>query len=222
MEKKYMAPKFTISSHINSYKSTLKPLCSSLIESGVPPESIYFFIGGYSTTRKIDCDLGINVYEVDHNSIDFTGLISVLDLEIVADFWFLLHDTVVVGPNFFKRVTEYEYNCDTIALTSDGPSMNIGCYSWKHLQSNKHRIMEFKNTDYTAQSLQKLKAKQVQQEDLFLKPTTCYFNSSRRTITGLVDYYNNGVLRRVEHYSDIDVTKIKANWAVKSVYELNV
>lgn len=214
--------KFTISSHINSYKKTLNPLCKSLIESGVPPEDIYFFIGGYPTTRKIKCDLDIHLYEVEHNSIDFTGLISVLDLNIVADAWFLLHDTVVVGPNFFRKATENRPNCDTIALTNDGPSMNMGYYSWNYLQLNKHQIMSFKNTDYTSDGLQTLKTKLIHQEDLFLQSRICYFNSSRRITNGPLDYYGNGVPRITEYYPDIDVTKIKANWAIKPTYELNI
>ena len=121
--------KYVISSHINYINVTEKEILPSLVDSGININDIYIFVGGY------DSDYGynklsdsINKYSAPHNSLDFTGLISVIEMNIESDYWFLLHDTLYVGPNFNKVVKEFNYeNVDYVALTFD-TSMNIGAY----------------------------------------------------------------------------------------------
>lgn len=214
-----MKVRFAISSHNSFYKGTYPIITNSLLNSGVPADDIFFFIGGNAKYKKIDNQ--INLYEVDHNSIDFTGLISVLDLKLSSDYWFLIHDTCYVGENFYKKIQDFTYNTDVIKLSS-GISMNMGCYHQNYLTSIKKELISYKNQNLDFDSLQTLKCKLIQNEDCFLNiPNHSYF-SANNSVEGPIDFYNNGILRIIEHYNDIDLHKLKSNWVGKDIYELNL
>jgi len=214
--------KFAISSHIGSYKKTFEFICDDLIKSGINPSNIFFFIGGFKEYRKIENNFFTNLYEVDHNSLGLGGIISVIDLNIESEYWFLLHDTISIGRNFAPAVSSKSYNTDTVSLTSDGLSMNMGAYSWSHLQRNKEQIMLFKNTNYTLSGLQEAKKKAVFYEDRFLHPKISFYNKTNRIVSEPIDFYENGTLRITEYFPDIDLKKIKANWCEKESYELKL
>lgn len=211
-----MKIKFTISSHINSYEKTYPVLLESLLKSGVPNEDIYFFIGGFNEYSKIDNQDGINVYGVNHNSIDFTGLISVLDLKLTADYWFLLHDTCYVGDRFYKNVISYDYKPDafTVSLVKESATMNIGAYRMDFLNHIYGNLMSLKNQDYSQQGIINVKQMAYRTEGMFFDKKYCY-NPNPHINEGLpngIDFYKTGVLRLLEHYEDLDLHKLKANF----------
>lgn len=215
--------KFAISSHINSYEKTYELIVKSLIKSGIPLNDIYFFIGGFDKYEKCENILNINMYYVDHNSMDFTALISVLDLNLESDYWFLLHDTLYVGDNFYNNILNFNHsNYNTIKMTNDSKSMNIGSYKWSYLQSNKFHILSMRNTDYSDNGLQNIKNINVFKEDFIFEDNNIAYNTSIRNVNGPLDFYGNGVDRIVEHFVDIDIFKIKANWLAKPVYEIKI
>ena len=212
-----MKIKFTISSHINSYEKTYPLLAQSLLESGVPAEDIYFFIGGFYEYAKIENENGINVYQVNHNSIDLTGLISVVDLELHSDYWFLLHDTCKVGKQFYSKIKEFNYQSDTVALNDIRcASMNIGAYKMEYLYKIKQQLFQFKNQNYSADNMKLFKQLGIKYESIFLDKTY-YYNYSLWTNNGIEDVYDTGVLRQVEVYPDIDLIKYKANYNVQDI-----
>lgn len=215
-----MQIKFTISSNSKFADTTYPVIVDSLLHAGVPQQDIYFFIGGYDKYSKKDSK--VNTYNVPHNSIDFTGLISVIELELESDYWFLLHDTCVVGREFYSKVRSFFHNTDTVAL-SPNVSMNIGAYSQKYLHKIKPDLLKFKNEDYSEEALHRFKIKCVEAEDVFFKTsqTTTYGNAGCTTEAPL-DFYKNGTLRVVEYYSNLDLYKVKANWFGKDKYELNL
>lgn len=216
--------KFAISSHKNFYETTYPIIVNSLINSGVPKEDIYFFIGGFHSYEKRLDNNGINLYTTDHNSIDFTGLISVVDLNLEADYWYLLHDTCYVGNNFYNKVCSFDYkDVDVVKMYSD-VSMNIGAYKQSYLESIKNYLFEFKNQNYSLESIHHYKSVCVEKEDIFFNnaKSRLVYNNNLCITEGPSDYYQNGTLRIIEYYSDMDLYKIKANWAVKSQYELNL
>lgn len=218
-----MKIKFAISSHKLFYETTYHTLVDSLIKSGVPKEDIYFFIGGYPEYEKIEKD-GVNLYFVDHNSIDFTGIISVLDLGLKSDYWFLLHDTCYVGNNFYNKVCNFDYKEADAVKMYFTVSMNMGAYKQSYLESIKDSLFEFKNQNYSLESLHHYKKICVQKEDIFFNnaKNLLTYNTTPGTTEGPLDYYQNGILRVIEYYSDIDLYKIKANWFTKPQYELNL
>lgn len=219
-----MKVKFAISSHKNFYETTYPIIVNSLINSGVPKEDIYFFIGGFSSYDQQPNNEEINIYTTDHNSIDFTGLISVVDLNLKADYWFLLHDTCYVGDRFYNIVSNYNYeNVDAVKMCND-VSMNMGSYKQSYLDDIKEELLKYKNTNYSQESLQHYKSLLVQKEDLFFHKTKNKkeYNSTLRLTEGPLDFYKNGIPRIIEYFEQMDLYKVKANWYPKPTYELNL
>lgn len=218
-----MRIKIAISSNKNFYKTTYPVIINSLLQSGVPNNDIYFFIGGFNHYKKIPNNENINLYQVNHQSLDFTGLISVLELNLYSDYWFLLHDTCYVGLNFYNFISNFNHNNTDVVKMYFSISMNIGSYKQAYLENIKSQLMEFKNQDYTSETLQYFKKLSIQKEDIFLNiPTKLIYNTSPGITEGPIDFYKNGSSRVIEHYNDIDVHKLKSNWFIKSQYELNL
>ncbi len=206
--------KFAISSHKDYMGLTEDKVVKSLINSGVSPEDIYFFIGGYEGEYgKLDGEY--NRYTCPHNSMDFTGLISLIELNIESDYWFLLHDTCYVGDKFYKTVTEYPYEDKKYISLDNELSMNMGAYRWDYIQEKKQDIIRYKNT---SDSLQEYKSLLIMDEDIFFRPSAHHFNVSRRQSSDPTDYYNNGTDRIIEYFPNIDLYKVKANWCLKDIY----
>lgn len=217
--------KIAISSRKIGYSITYPVIVKSLLDSGVPPHDIYFFIGGSDETGSYVSKEGVNCVKVNHNSIDYTALIGVLDLNLKADYWFLLHDTCKAGPNFYKIIKEYDYNNIQAVALRYRVSMNIGAYSWDYLQTIKNELLNFKNTDLSEESIQKWKAIGVENEDKFLSEYMhfSHYDSSDRMFSSPIDYYNTGTKRIIEYYPNADLYKIKANSSgYCSTYELNI
>lgn len=208
--------KFAISSHKDYYTFTEEKIINSLLNAGVGVDEIYFFIGGYDVNepyRKLDGEY--HRYTCPHNSIDFTGLVSVTELNLESSHWFLLHDTCYVGENFFNLIKSYSYqDKDYVSLTND-LSMNMGSYSWDFIMRNKDRILSYKNTN---ENIQEFKIRLIQEEDVFFNPRVYCYNTRIRETTGPTDYYNNNTQRIVEYFPGIDLYKIKANWGLKPIY----
>ena len=220
-----MKIKFTISSRKLGFEQTYPIIIKSLIENNVPPQDIYFFVGGYDSITQSITDEGVNLIQVNQNSIDYTGLIGVLDLDIVSDYWVLLHDTCYVGPNFYNHIMSYNYNyTPAVGLIFEECCMNIGAYSWEYLQKIKSNLLEYRNTDFSEESIQKWKTIGIVDEDKFLSEYNVenHYCVSSRIHSGPVDIYNTGTPRLVEYFPGIDLYKLKANWYRREIYELSV
>lgn len=208
-----MKTKFTISSHIDFYEKTYPIIVKSLIESSVPPEDIYFFIGGCDKVEKSE-ESGINVWKVDHNSIDFTGLISVIDLELKSDRWFLLHDTLYVGKNFYSHVNSYKNNADSIAMSKLW-SKNMGSFSQAYLDSISNTLLsEYKNKNLDKQSAHRFKTMNINTENRFLAGQECYTYQTPIIQRSNIDFYKSGTPRDIQYYFDIDIYKVQSHTGI--------
>lgn len=209
--------KFCISSHKDFYKSTNNKLLNSLLDSGVNIEDIYFFVGGYDRYTMIS--ESPFVWHVPHNSFDLTSLISIIELDIASDWWYLLHDTCYVGKNFYQRLLNTNYtDCTTIRLHGTHDSMNIGAYSRAFLDNHRDMILGFKGNNEDSQNT---KRKLVDHEDFFFKLDSGnhFFTNVLRQEGETIDFYNNGTYRKMYYYPDVDVYKIQANWLKKPPHE---
>ncbi len=205
--------KFAISSHRDYTSFTEEKIINSLLNAGVETNDIYFFIGGYDRYEKLKSDY--HRYTCPHNSIDFTALVSVVELNIESDHWFLLHDTCYVGENFLNNINSYPYqDKNYVSLTND-LSMNMGSYRWDFIKENKDKILEYK---FNSEDIQSFKIRLIQEEDVFFRPRVFCYNNRPRQTTGPTDFYNNNTERIVEYFPDIDLYKVKANWSIKSIY----
>jgi hypothetical protein len=208
---------FVINSHIGSYIKTYKSLIDDFRDNNINLNDVFFYVGGFDEKSNEELD-SLIIRKVNHNSIDFTGIISLLEDNIQGyTHFFFLHDTIKLGKNFYDNIKINSY--DNARLTSDGPSMNMGILSKEYINLKVNEIFSMKNSDYSIDSINKFKSLCVILEDLIFKDIKESFNKSHRIVTGPIDYYNTGTLRIVEYYPDIDLYKIKANWFVKEKYE---
>jgi hypothetical protein len=213
---------------INSFwknKQALDLLLESLrVQPRWTTTPCYVVVGGHTnhSTTTEDDHVCINV---PYNSYDYTAFIAIVEGQVPeADYYFYLHDTTVTGGTFLDKLYAY---LDVIiakeypAMRFPKPSMNIGFYKRTALLalSDVIRDAKFDGTD-----LQQIKGFNVWNEDkLFDKTPGCAeFPCGKPVVPAPVDYYNTGTLRVVESYPILDLTKIKANWDVKPVWELRL
>ena len=155
-------------------------------------------------------------YFVDHNSFDYTGLITITENRMFnSDYWFLLHDTCKVGPSFLQCVRNFSGNPDKIAL-KHFPSMNIGLYSSKYLDRMRIKLIEVKNQDYTMEGLAFWKQWGIDNEDYLLwrngSEPEIYQGGDRWNVIDYENWYGTGQVRRTEYYHALDLYKNKGNW----------
>jgi hypothetical protein len=208
-----MKTKFAISSHINFYQKTYPYIIGSMLEHGVPAEDIFFFIGGCEKYEKVE-GAEVNVWKVNHNSVDFTGLVSVLDLGLKADRWFLLHDTLYVGPEFYPTILNHPTQPDVIAM-SQLWSKNMGSLSQAYLDNIAPVLLsEYKNTRLDKDAAHQFKTMNIATENRFL---VCqdYYTTQRPIIKeSAIDFYQTGTPRDIQYYFDIDIYKVQSHTAI--------
>lgn len=199
--------------------------------------SIQFWIvyGGYYDLENYNVGIHDNVIKVEayHNSIDFTALITILELFQHSDFLsklpqsleaddmlFYMHDTCKVGPGFCdlllgewsQKATEEQETFMTARL-SESHSMNIGLYRLSYL----FKYLEFLvfatiNTNPSYVNYYKTKG-MVWEDFLFqLDPDCQVLAPGPWTFSSPYDVYGTGVLRRMEYFEAIDFYKFKSNW----------
>lgn len=205
---------------VNSVKSysekTLPIIIPSLINSGINREDIYVFEGGYHK-RNIIQKNEYTLIQTDHNSLDYTGLIDIVEYEIESDYWFYIHDTCKVGLNFKKLLYNIPKNFpNKISLTRKN-SMNIGSYKHLYLMKHKNKLMELKNQDYSEKKIKKLKEWNVICEDYILhnimdSETFKYNENISDYITIDEPSWYGGNKRIIEFYPQLDLYKAKANY----------
>lgn len=218
---------------VNSTKTfsekTIPIVVESLLNSGIDSENIFVIEGGYDERKVIKKDSHTHIY-TNHNSLEYTGLIDIVEYELKSDYWFNIHDTCKVGPNFKKLLYNIpEHLPNKLALRSH-PSMSIGSYKYEYLLSHKQRLLDIKNVDYSRESLQMWKQKGIGMEDYMLYklqdcPTEKYnpeISDSGWNIIDNQDWYNTNITRRIEYHPSLDLYKSKSNWEVKSWMEIDL
>lgn len=153
---------------------------------------------------------------VPHNSIDFTGIIAILENnflqeKLVNSIIFYTHATTEFGPNFFNL-----FKPQSTQMLTRKPSMNIGTYDYNKLQSIKSFILNFKSSDYPPhEEILELKLSAIKQEDIIftiLKIDNVYCEKNKIKIEKPLDVYNTGTQRITEYYTNLDFYKFKANY----------
>jgi hypothetical protein len=207
--------KIVINSHINSNLALDHLLESMKVCEEFYNYDIIIIIGGYYDNKdyeiqKID---NITYIKCNHNSIDFTGLITLTELYYnIDEYYFYLHDTCKIGNNFYKILNSIDLTNITTIKINKKFSMNIGIYSQKILNQFKDFLLQKKNTNEN----KCMEFKSVNNNEDYI------FNNDNNNIildnyddwnyTGPTDYYNTGTMRIIEYYPNLDLYKIKANW----------
>lgn len=179
---------YLISSNVKYYPKTYLPLVNSLLDAGISPDKITMVVGDCpEQTYELENRLNINLVPVPYNSFDMTALIYVSDNlhKFSDDYFFLMHDTCLVGPNFKVAVENYDSSLK-IKTSINGLSRNIGTYSKQCIIEQTDYLNGMKCYPKTPQELQKVKEMFVVLEDaVFKRYPNCYSNfySDQRLIT---------------------------------------
>jgi putative cell wall-binding protein len=207
--------KFVINSHINS-TIALNHLLESMKQcEEFKNQDIIVVIGGYYNNKDYEIikEDTITYIKCNHNSIDFTGLIALLELfsKNTEEYYFYMHDTCKVGPTFFKKVNSIDTTNVSSIRIHGRFSMNIGVYSQKIINQFSDFLQYSKNTEESKRMEYKVRAVE---DHIFRNDSTNYIldNNWHYEYTGPTDYYNTGTWRIVEYYLNVDLYKIKANW----------
>jgi hypothetical protein len=218
--------KIVINSYIKNTIALNHLLDSMKQQSEFTRYDVFVMIGGYYNNkcyeiyRSVEKVDNITYIRCNHNSIDFTGLITLLELysKNEDEYYFYLHDTCKIGDNFFKKLESIDLtNVSSIKLNK-WFSMNMGIYSQKIINQSKEFLLSKKNTD-ESRSME-FKCVNFQEDFIFNNdPNNILLdNYDGPECNGeQVDYYNTGTMRIVEYYPNIDLYKIKANWREKSL-----
>lgn len=235
--------KYVINSNQKN-RHILNKLIDSLRENHIVCEDILVVFGGsshiYIEQREHFYELG-----VQHNSIDFTALIGVIEHVYslvdhgfqLPDYWFYLHDTCEVGATFATQLSEgiknINYNCKPLTHSK---SMNIGLYKYIFLLNHKDRILKLRSSNHPSdEEVQHLKRLGIKYEDFifFMEmgegswyPFQHAFvpaTSKDRTWVSAPEkiYPESHVLRITEYFEVLDFYKYKANWELKAIYTLD-
>lgn len=164
-----------------------------------------------------------------HNSIDFTGLISLLEVpELRRRSYFYLHDTCEAGPDFLRNVVPDDGRHDTASFVFH--SCNMGVYSHAALERHRDLIVGFKNVDLSPAAAAVAKRRCVDAEDAVFRANKalglhafvdredpCYEEPVR-------DVYGTGTRRITRRFPIVDLYKHKANWTAREDgdYELGL
>ena len=120
---------------------------------------------------------GHAMLEVEHNSVDFTALIGLIEhetqvIELLGSFTCLLylHDTVTVERAFFDRLSAFDLGVSRPLMSL--PSLNMGLYMWADVRSRRcsGQLLALKQTaNGKNRSVLALKRKGVLWEDAFFR-----------------------------------------------------
>ena len=208
--------KIVINSHING-KIALDHLLESMRSYKEYDDfEIIIIIGGYYKNNDYEIKKEDNITYIycNHNSIDFTGLIALMELYPEStDHYFYLHDSCKIGGKFYQILKEIETNIQNITSMKINKnfSMNMGIYSQVIINKFKTFLLSKKNTEES--KCMEFKINSNEDHIFNNDPNNFLFDNYNNWIHyGPVDYYKTGTMRIIEYYPTLDLYKIKANW----------
>src|SRR5262245_1962644 len=105
---------YLISTHIG-YAGPLEHLLLSM--KHIDPSVVFIVSGGHDRYNEVKRQDGHRVFEVPHNSFDYTALITLVEQNwAVPDHLFPLHDTMELGPNAVRLIASAPDDCPAVAV----------------------------------------------------------------------------------------------------------
>lgn len=220
-----MTIKIAIATNCNFYKHSLPIITESLVNAGIDLHDIHIFNTGFDQYRYEQYS-SMHMHYLDHNSYEYSPLITIVEKELKATYWFLIHDTCKVGSKFKELLYNIPNNLpEKVALTTS-PSMTIGTYRYDYLLSVKDRLLSIKNTDYSIESLMNWKKWGVPNEDYILWRTepspAIYGDAAHHQVIDNLNWFGTGTIRRTEYFSTLDLYKNKSNWGQSYDMVINI
>jgi len=219
-----MLSRIIINSHSESSIALNHLLDSLKLDIRNKNYNIMVFIGGnyHLTDYEITTIDNITYIKCNYNSIDYTSFIALSELyaDQIDNIYLYLHDTCKVGTSFFDKLEKINFNNVTSIKLNKPFSNNIGFYTQKLINQYKLFLQEIKITKPISIDFKKYI---VSLEDKIFNEdcnNIILDNYNGWKYTGPTDYYNTGTMRIVEHYPNLDLYKIKANWG-QGVWTIN-
>jgi len=223
---------------ITSYAGNGSQALDRLLESirACPDASCFkviVVVGGHDA-YDVRSEENIVWVHAPHNSIDFTGLIALVELEdderLHSDWYFYVHETCQVGPTFFEKIhnllsNQIAKNIAVSTVSFPFPSMNIGWYRRDYVLSSRHKLLDMKNLSMSREEAHRFKALNVRCEDMLFKSNSkkCHaFVDPDKVVSEATDVYGTGVPRITELYRSIDMIKYKANWTRRTEFVIDL
>ena len=138
--------KIVINSHTKS-NIALQHLLDSLKDNEINYCDIIVVIGGHYNLNNYEIikDENITYIHANHNSIDFTGLITLLELyNNTNEYYVYLHDTCKIGKNFYNKIKSIDLSNVSSIKINKSFSMNIGIYSQRIINEFKDFLLSKK------------------------------------------------------------------------------
>lgn len=204
-----------ISANSRFLNSTYSRSIGSLVESGVPPKNIFIFLGN-DNIDKVDISIiknthNISIISLTQNYFENNCFIGLLENNLnICDYWFIIHDTCIVGKAFYSKLLEYHYTeQECVALFGVGGCGSIGAYKYSTIKKYEKHFFKLKEIDNTNQNL--VKDKCIEIEDHIFKHYLFKYYYSHHPIVKNEEYLP-GILRRKETCEYLDLSKFKANF----------
>jgi hypothetical protein len=201
--------KVGVITNIKFYEKTLPSVIPSLVSAGISKEDIHIFNNGHSEYKCVIED-DISHHFLDHHSNENSLFITVLEKELYSEYWFLIHDTARVGPNFKTLLYNIPENKPEKMAMTTYPSGSMGSYRYDYLLSIKEKVMSYRNQWRFAP---------LSNEDSILwktdPPAVCYngYNEyCRQLINNDDNWFGTSTRRITEYYPSLDLYKNKANF----------
>lgn len=192
---------YLISSNKAYFESTYLVLNRSLLSCGIEQNNILWFVGGHEENKKVND----HIYQVDHNSFDFTALIGFFStdayLEETFSHIFLLHDTCEAGPEFKTKAETFD---NSLPYLSTCRIFTMGMFAISFLKEQKDFLNGLKNLSkqkamkYEMYFYDNYGQHSYQKVNNF--PSEYVFHDSR-------DVYGHGYARRVCYLPYLDLYK---------------
>lgn len=194
--------RFCISTHISDMHRSIPVLTSSLFRNGIEPSQIHVVAGGFDKAEELKIN-GVTIHGVTHNSYDHTALIDVVERDIPGWWWFVMHATSDVGPNFVNRILEKGFDYEHVAVLEHG-WLNMGLMSRPFIEKNANYILNLKNCS-------KMQAILTEQMYWRMAETRDYYNSVNPNIyAGSREIYQDGMQRQILYLDGCDLYKYQA------------
>ena len=219
-----------INTNIKYINNSCKKLLVTLEQNmhDFPRENIFIFVSecnqqdGYKNSTYD----GFHAIYCPIANFDLTTFIALLENNLPIEKFFFIHDTCVIGPKFFELISEFNRShlCKPLLTHS---SMNIGMYDKNGLEITRDFLCSIRNEDYSENTLQYVKSQSIMYEDaLFnkIKYSDNYSQGATWHPDGdfYSDFYKTEHRRKIEHYPEIDLLKMKANFNIGSKYIINL
>ena len=210
--------KIVINSHRNGFRALRHLLTNMKSLPEFPEHDVIVVVGGYYDHAGYEVENwwgdNVTVVRCNHNSIDFTGLIALLELfgANAQDRYLYLHDTCRFGVNFYKKLRAISLEGVSSIKIKRRDSMNMGIYSQGLINGFEDFLLSKKNRDEKLCMF--FKSVDYREDHLFENdPQNILLdNYEGHEFTGPCDYYGTGTMRIVEYFPSLDLYKIKANW----------